>query len=88
MLLEGDPLNVIISVSTAMLGVVGLSAAAMGYFEAKCSLIIRVVLFAVALGLLYSDLFVNLAALAVMTGVYIWQRQNLITADHVKPESS
>ena len=75
LLLEGDLLGILFSVSTAMLGVVALSAAAMGFFKSKCSLVVRVLLSAVAFGLLYHEIVVNLASLAVLVGIYMLQRQ-------------
>ena len=77
LLLEGDVVGILLSVATAMLGVVALSAAAMGYFISDCSVVARVLLIATALGLLYHDIFVNLVSAAAMAALYMMQRRQL-----------
>jgi TRAP transporter 4TM/12TM fusion protein len=75
LLLEGSLYAIVISVSTALLGVIALSASTMGFFKARCNVLERIILFGVALGLLYHDIWINLASGAVMAGLYYLQKQ-------------
>jgi len=74
LLLDGDVLTILISVSTALLGVVALSASTMAFFKTRCSFVERILLFAVALGLLYHDIYINVLSGCVMAGLYLFQK--------------
>lgn len=73
LLLEGDVLDIVLAVSTAVLGVIAISAASMGFFRARCGWAVRLTLFSAALGLLTHEWMLNVAALCVMAGVYFIQ---------------
>lgn len=76
LLLEGEVIDILIAVSTAVIGVIAISAAMMGFFRTQCSFLVRTLLFLSALGLLTHEWTLNAVALCMIIGIYILQVQS------------
>ncbi len=77
LLMQGEPLNIIIAFITATVGLYLLAAAIIGfYLNVKISLILRVTLFAGSLFMLYPGFITDLTGVIVACLVYLSARRN------------
>ena len=73
LILIGSILNIVLATTTAIIGVIALSASTQAYLVTDTSIPERVVLFSAALGLLLPGLFTDVAALTVFLATFLRQ---------------
>ncbi|MFC4246981.1 TRAP transporter permease [Natribaculum luteum] len=73
LILIGSSIDIVLAVTTAVLGVLAVSASTQAYLVTDTSLVERVALFAAALGLLLPGLVTDVPALAVFLGAFVRQ---------------
>jgi TRAP transporter 4TM/12TM fusion protein len=80
LLLIGDPLKVLLTVITASIGVIALSAGLMGWFFKEANIIERYALIAASLLLIKPGVTTDLAGLLILVSIYLIQRFQKSTA--------
>src|SRR5699024_3869173 len=64
-------LEIVMITITAIIGIIGLSAAAEGYFKTKLNVLFRIVLGAGALMLIVPETLTDIIGLAIVLGIFI-----------------
>jgi TRAP transporter 4TM/12TM fusion protein len=77
LLLKGDWMFVGWSVLTALLGVICLAATVSGYFITETSVMERIIFFIAALVLIHPGIFTDIIGIALLVGLYLWQRRKI-----------
>ncbi len=82
LLLQGDVLHIAIGSATALIGIVGLSAAIQGFLANDLNILERAAIFTVPFFIIYPTLTSNVMGVAIVAGIYIFQkiRQKRVTA--------
>lgn len=75
LLLVGDPFTIATSAITAAIGIIGLSAGAMGYFLKTATLLDRAVLIGAALLLVHPDYWADALGLVLLLVVWLKQKR-------------
>ncbi len=84
-LLEGSFVITIVRSVTAAIGVYALAASVQGYYFGKANMLVRILLFAAAIGLITPSVIFDILGFAFMVGYYFYQK--LVTAKRgLEPE--
>jgi len=71
---EVTAFKLIVAIATALLGMVGVSSALVGFFERSSKVWERLLMFAAGLSLIYADLATDLIGLAVLAAIFLYQK--------------
>lgn len=74
LLFKGDILHIVVGVTTAFIGILGLSSAVQGYLADDLNIFQRLLLFTVPFLIIYPTLTSNLVGVAFVIGIYIVQK--------------
>jgi TRAP transporter 4TM/12TM fusion protein len=77
LLFQGNLLRIVLGCVTALMGIIGLSAAVQGYYVAPLSLPERLALFVVPFLLIVPNIYTDAVALALLIGVYLLQKHKV-----------
>lgn len=74
LLLQGDLFHILLGCGTALVGILGLSAAIQGYLLDDLNPLLRALLLGVPFLTIHPSLISNVAAAGLVAGIYAWQR--------------
>jgi len=77
LLLQGEPIQILLGSLSALLGVICMGAGTMGYLAKKANWIERCVLIAAAIMLIVPDIRSDIAGFVLFAAVYLYQRSNI-----------
>ncbi len=75
LLFQGNILQIIFAFGTALMAIIGLAAAVQGYYFSKLSFFERIFLLVVPFLLIVPNLYTDLLALAILIGVFLFQKR-------------
>ena len=76
LMINATPLVLVLSAVTAILGMIGLSSAMIGYLADNCNAILRVVLFAAGLCMIFPGAITDGIGIAVLVAIILWQKHH------------
>ena len=88
LLFQGNIFGILLSFITALMAIIGLSAAVQGYYIAPLSILERLALLAVPFLLIVPNLTTDILALALLVGVYLFQKLKAKKNSSSAPDST
>jgi TRAP transporter 4TM/12TM fusion protein len=80
LLFQGNILQIIFAFGTALMAIIGLAAAVQGYYFSKLSFFERIFLLVVPFLLIVPNIYTDLLALAILIGVFLFQKRKATKA--------